>query len=384
MRSFGWNMPVDIHFGSGISQRIAADLGGRRCVVLAFDQAFELGLQSSWTRQLGSQLLGWLPVPCGPAMLAGARQLAQQLWPLLRANPQAVVVALGGGTVMDLAKVLRCLPREGEFETLVPALHGQTRWPALKCRDLWLAPTTAGTGKELNRWATLQEIANGRWVQRALDEPFSWASKAYIDPWLTATCPVDLTRKAALHALCLALGSIWSLHAHPMGVGQGVTAARQVIATLPAVMADPYDLQLRRELSMAALQAGLACSQMRYGQIHERARAENPTAQLLHSSAAKPETLGHAFACDSAWLLPETWFKALGANAHTDCLLGSIFGGTPRDGAAALAAWLAEVGVPAYPPQRRLAQTSTAAPATRRDPAPSLGTSASSLGLLAN
>ena len=102
-----------------------------------------------------------------------------------------------------------------------------------------------------------------------------------------------------------------------MGVGQGVTAARQVIATLPGVMADPYDLQLRRELSMAALQAGLACSQMRYGQIHERARAASPTAQLQHSLAARPETLGHAFAFDSARLLPESARVFLAAEVLT-------------------------------------------------------------------
>lgn len=368
MRSFGWNMPVAIHFGSGVSQRIAAELKGRACVVLAFDQAFELGLQSSWTRQLGTAMLGWLPVPCGPAMLAGAQQLAHQLWPLLRAHPQAVVVALGGGTVMDLAKVLRCLPRDSGFEALVPALRGQTGWPELSCRDLWLAPSTAGTGKELNRWATLHEVVDGHCIQQTLDEPFGWASKAFIDPWLTATCPLDLTRNAALQTLGLALGSIWSIHAHPMGVGQGVMAARQVIATLPAVLNDPYDLELRSELSMAALHAGLACSQMGYGQIHEQTVAVRPSAQFGHRTAASSDSVGHGRAGASARLLPQTWLEALGVNAHTDCLLGSIFGGSPRGGAASLAAWLDAVGVPAHLPHQRPLQIRSAPYAMRNEP----------------
>jgi hypothetical protein len=111
---FQWRMPVDVRFGAGCTSELAAQLGERSAVVMAFEPATTLGWRAQWTRDLGQRLRAWVEVPDGLSSMARCREFAEQVWPVLAAEPGTVLIALGGGTTLDIAKVLRCRPVEAD------------------------------------------------------------------------------------------------------------------------------------------------------------------------------------------------------------------------------------------------------------------------------
>jgi phosphonate metabolism-associated iron-containing alcohol dehydrogenase len=327
---FDWRMPVDLRFGAGCSDELATALGDRAAVVLAFEPAQALGLRQRWQGALGARLRAWVPVSDGLSSIARARDMAQRVWPLL--DDGAVLVGVGGGTTLDLAKVLRCRASDGNFEAVVAALRGQAAWPSLQLAPLWLLPTTAGTGSEVTRWATVWDTDTDPAAKRSLDEPWGYAQRAFVDPALTLSCPPGVTRDTALDALAHALEALWNRHANPVSSRLAVAAARSVIRHLPALLDRPRDLALRTRIALASLQAGLAFSQTRTALAH-----------ALSYELTLEQGVPHGLAC-AIWL-PTAWRLALGHSADTDAALAEVFAWPADQGAARLQDWLHGLGI---------------------------------------
>ncbi|MFM8769932.1 MAG: hypothetical protein ACKOD9_19980, partial [Rubrivivax sp.] len=100
-------------------------LGDRSAVVLAFEPATALGWRAMWTGQLGERLRAWIEVPDGLSSMTRCREFSEQVWPLLAVDPGTVLIALGGGTTLDLAKVVRCRP--GREDPRVEQAAAQSR-----------------------------------------------------------------------------------------------------------------------------------------------------------------------------------------------------------------------------------------------------------------
>jgi alcohol dehydrogenase len=327
---FGWQLPVALRFGAGCSDELAAALAGRAAVVLAFPPAEALGLRGRWQAALGAQLRGWVTAPDGLSSISRACALSVVLWPLM--DDDTVLVAVGGGTTLDLAKVLRCRPAEGGFEAVAAALRGQAPWPDMRPAPLWLLPTTAGTGSEVTRWATVWDTEAEPAVKRSLDEPWGYAERAFVDPALTLSCPPEVTRDTALDTLAHALEALWNRHANPLSSALAVAAARGVLRHLPALLQQPRDLGLRSQLALASLQAGLAFSQTRTALAH-----------ALSYDLTLQQGVPHGLAC-ALWL-PTAWRLALGRSADTDAALAQVFDRSAADGLLALQHWLQGLGV---------------------------------------
>ncbi len=215
-------------FGAGCVEGLPEALGSRRAVVVAFPMAEELGIEARLSRALGDRLVQWVPCPDDIASLSNALRLCGQVWPVLDAHPDAVLIGIGGGTVLDLAKVARCRPVASDGDAIAAALRGKAPWPQLQPATLWLVPTTAGTGSEVTRWATVWDTDAHPHAKLSLDEPFGYAQRAWIDPLLTLTCPSEVTRDSGVDALGHALESIWNRHANPVSDAIALAARRQL------------------------------------------------------------------------------------------------------------------------------------------------------------
>jgi phosphonate metabolism-associated iron-containing alcohol dehydrogenase len=333
---FAWQMPVQLRFGSGCTRGLASELGDRPVLVLAFEPAAALGLQAAWTQAIGSRLHAWIPVPEGLSTLSLARSLAARVWPLLVAQPNAVLLALGGGSVLDIAKLLRAVPESGDFESTAVALRGAAPWPALRLAPLWLVPTTAGTGSEVTRWATIWDTDGRIALKRSFDEPWGFADRAFVDPELTLSAPAALTRDTALDSFAHALEAIWNRHANPLSDALAVQAARRVWAHLAGVLAEPAALAGREQLSLAALEAGLAFAQTRTALAHALSYALTLEQGVPHGLAV------------ATWL-PTACRLAVGRDAGIDARLQAVFEVPAAECADALQAWLASLGVATDP-----------------------------------
>jgi alcohol dehydrogenase class IV len=177
-------------------------------------------------------------------------QVAQLIRLVDRTRPD-VVVGLGGGSVLDTAKLGRLLS-DPEPARKNPKLRKR---PA----RLVLLPTTAGSGAEMTRFADVP----GR---RPLDHPALLADVAVVDPRLTDSCPPAVTYPAAFDALAHALESFWSTRSTPASRALSWQAAGDLAEVLRDPLEAPAPRQ-RNRLAAAATRAGRAIDTTRTGAV---------------------------------------------------------------------------------------------------------------------
>jgi alcohol dehydrogenase class IV len=219
---------------------------------------------------------------------------------------------------------------------MAAAVRRREAWPPLQRAPLWLVPTTAATGSEVTRWATLWDTDSEAVQKLSFDEDFGWADRAFVDPQLSVSCPVEVMRDGALDALSHALEAIWNRHANPVSDALAMSAASRILDALPKALAQPQEPAWRTELSLAALTAGIAFSQTRTALAH-----------ALSYAVTLEQGLPHGRAC-AIWL-PMVWRLAIGISRPVDHLLGRLFACPADEGAARLEHWLMAVGVSPSP-----------------------------------
>ena len=248
-----WN-PVRIRFGAGSFEQLAGQLAGRQYLLVTYPDGFAAGLAAQIMAQAGPPALVIDDIAPNPDLNALERQV-QRLTAL--ETPPQVIVALGGGSVIDSAKVFAAAARGG----LAPVLDHLRKTPAPARFDplpIIAVPTTAGTGSEVTHWATVWDSAAGRKYSLAL--PGLYPEAAIIDPALMLSKPRGLTVSTGLDAFSHALESVWNHHATPVSRLYAVAAAREIMAVLPALAADLANPGLRARMAQAALFAGMAFS----------------------------------------------------------------------------------------------------------------------------
>jgi len=328
MTSWQYHNPVSVHFGAGCIDNLPRILAGRRATLVTFPEAAGLGLTARLERLLGASLVAIIDRTQANPDVDGLAELYRGFW--ARPDPGEILVAVGGGSVLDTAKALMVGTADGSFEALIALLATGKPFAPHRIKPLIAIPTTAGTGSEVTPWATIWDRGAGKKYSLHLRE--TWAEAALVDPALTVSLPVGATLAAGLDALSHALESIWNVNANPVSDTHAVTAARAVLATLPVLIADLGNLELRRRMSLAALQAGLAFSNTKTALAH----SISYDMTLRHG-------LPHGIAC--SFTLPLVLARALGADAGRDAVLARIFDGALADAPARLTAFLEGLGV---------------------------------------
>ncbi|MFE7119624.1 phosphonoacetaldehyde reductase [Streptomyces sp. NPDC057654] len=162
------------------------------------------------------------------------------------------VVAIGGGSVLDTAKTAALLAGGGR------SVEGALREgvPQARTTALVAVPTTAGSGAEVTRTATVWDERGGR--KRALDHAGLFPDLAVVDPLLTMSAPGAVWASCGLDALSQAVESSWAVAATDESARFSLPAVRMAADGLDAVLADPDDERARTRLSRASVLAGLA------------------------------------------------------------------------------------------------------------------------------
>ncbi|EOA03150.1 phosphonate metabolism-associated iron-containing alcohol dehydrogenase [Herbaspirillum frisingense GSF30] len=332
-----WNFhnPVAIHAGAGSLATLPQLLAGRRAILITFPEAAALGLEQAIAALLGPQLVAIENNVQPNPDVAWLGAMHERLW---QQHPDVpCLIALGGGSVIDCAKAMLAPTPSGRFEELLTHLRQDSAFqpdPA-RIKTLIAIPTTAGTGSEVTPWATLWDAAGGH--KYSLHRPWTWPEAALIDAELMRSLPPAATLASALDALSHALEAIWNRHRNPVSSTLAASAARSILATLPALMRQPDALALREQMAVAALQAGLAFSNTRTALAHS-----------LSYDITLRQGVVHGIAC--SFSLPHILRLALGRDASVDALLLDIFDASDAYQAVArLTAFLEALGVSTDP-----------------------------------
>ncbi len=318
--------PVKIVFGAGVFARLPAAIGGRRYAVVTYPDGVFADLVARLAAAAGDPALVVADVAPNPDFetLRGQSTRFSEL-----GAPPDVIVAIGGGSVIDSAKVFAAAA--GDFERVQRRLEGADGDDAPAPVPVIAVPTTAGTGSEVTCWATVWDVQAGR--KHSLAQPGLYPERAIVDPELTLAKPRRLTVATGLDALSHALESLWNVNANPVSARFAVDAARGILECLPVLVNDPGNLDLRTRIAKAALFAGLAFS--------------NTKTALAHN-LSYPITLGygvdHGIACSVS--LPAILLSVDGIGGFREASLREIFGADPSAAAQALRRFLSGLDVP--------------------------------------
>ena len=194
-----------------------------------------------------------------------------------------VVAAVGGGSVIDLAKAVAMLLGNGGDPLDYLEVIGSGRkitQPALPCVAV---PTTAGTGAEVTANAVLASPAHG--LKASLRSPLMIPRVALVDPELTVSCPPRVTAASGLDALTQCLEPFVSVRANPLTDGLAREGLRRAAAGLRAAYADGRDLGARADMAMCSLLGGIALANAKLGAVHGLAGVIGGTADVPHGVA---------------------------------------------------------------------------------------------------
>ena len=180
------------------------------------------------------------------------------------------VFAMGGGSVIDVAKILKGLA-SGNLEMGEAAaleMVGTKRYLKLASSPIRLIalPSTAGTGSELTKWATIWDMQDKK--KYSVEREDMYPFEAWIDPQLSAGMTKGITVSTGLDAMCQAIEAYWSTKSNPIVRRLSARAITEVVQHLEHAADHPEDLEARGGMCLGSVFAGLAFSQTRTTACH--------------------------------------------------------------------------------------------------------------------
>jgi len=165
------------------------------------------------------------------------------------------VIALGGGSVMDLAKVAMaylCQNKENIYELI----DYKEKFP--KTIPSIFLPTTHGTGSEVTMWGTVWNFKEKK--KYSISHPNLYPSLAILDGNLTLSLPLDISITTTMDALSHSFESIWNKNGNPISTEYAIKAICSILKNIEILKEDSTNLGTRNKLLYAATSAGLAFS----------------------------------------------------------------------------------------------------------------------------
>ncbi len=257
--SFEFATAGRVVFGPGRALELPAlvDGWGERAVVFT-------GSRPDRHRELATSLpmdVAVLPVVGEPTV-----ESARDAVGAAREHGADVVIAVGGGSVIDLGKAVAMLLGNGGDPLDYLEVIGRGRPIDRPSRPFAALPTTAGTGAEVTANAVLASAEHGR--KASLRARSMLPSLALVDPLLTVDCPPAVTASSGLDALTQCLEPLVSRNANPVTDALAAAGLRHAAAGLRAAYADGRDVTARTEMALCSLLGGLSLANAKLGAVH--------------------------------------------------------------------------------------------------------------------
>lgn len=177
-----------------------------------------------------------------------------------------LVIAIGGGSVLDVGKSLCCLyGREIPSAEALRKMIQSKAYGTPNCR--WIGvPTTAGTGSEVTCWATIWDSPNN--AKYSVDTPENYAYAAVVDPTLAASMPLKLAVSSALDAVAHATESYWAKASNAASKALALRAIRTVMENIDELLVNNDGRTAHDAMAKGSMLAGLAFSNTRTTACH--------------------------------------------------------------------------------------------------------------------
>jgi alcohol dehydrogenase class IV len=208
-------------------------------------------------REQGRRVLVWDGVMQEPRV-----EELERAMQAVRDSQAAAIIGIGGGSVMDVAKLAAalCDGRQGIGDVFGIGLLANRALP-LAC-----LPTTAGTGSEVSPIAIVQDPADGQ--KKAVISPHLVPDAAFVDPALTVGAPREVTAASGIDALTHCIEAYANRQAHPLTDGCALEGIRRIGRSLARACEQGDDLVARADVAFGSLCGGLCLGPVNTAAVH--------------------------------------------------------------------------------------------------------------------
>ena len=181
-------------------------------------------------------------------------------------------IGIGGGSPLDSAKAIAAMVTNPGG---IASYNGKTI--SVPTPPVVAIPTTAGTGSEATKFTIITDLETD--TKMLLKGDVLLPALAVVDPRFTMTSPKSVTAATGLDALTHAVEAYTSVKAMPLTDSYAISAIRRILKWLPVAYRDGLDQEARREMSIAALEAGICINNSSVTIVHGMSR---PIGALFH------------------------------------------------------------------------------------------------------
>jgi alcohol dehydrogenase len=265
-----WSFPTDIRFGAGRINEIAdicLSSGIKRPLLVTDSGLAKLSMlrdAATACEQAGLAVTIFSDIKSNPIEKNVADGVA-----VLQAGKHDGVIAFGGGSVLDVGKVVAFMA--GQSRPLRDFEDVDDRWTRADTTGILpviAVPTTAGTGSEVGRAGVISfEGEQSMLAKKIIFHPRMMPAVVISDPQLTVGLPADLTAWTGMDALAHCFEAFCAPGFHPMADGIALEGMRLIKEFLQRAVTDGNDLEARGSMLVAATM-GATAFQKGLGGIH--------------------------------------------------------------------------------------------------------------------
>ncbi|TVQ40915.1 MAG: iron-containing alcohol dehydrogenase [Geminicoccaceae bacterium] len=262
MPTISYLTTIQFDFGAVAGVRDACQsLGITRPLIVTDQGVVQAGLLQRITDRLGNVIAADVfdDTPANPTE-AACRLCAERY---VESGADGII-ALGGGSAMDLAKTAGLLAAQGGKAGDYAMVEGGVARIRPDQPPLIAIPTTAGTGSEVGRGAVVV-LDDGR--KLALVSPHLIPKLAIVDPELTLDLPPLLTAGTGMDAISHCIETFTAPSHNPPAEAIAMDGLYRAVRALPRAVADGHDRAARFDMAMAAMEGAMAF-QKGLGAIH--------------------------------------------------------------------------------------------------------------------
>lgn len=263
MGQFRFYQPTRIHFGAGCLNQVGSIVGkyGKKCMLVTTTNTEDV-LRPLYDRvkallsEAGIQVVHFDKVVPNPTISGIEEAIA-----LVHQEKVEVVLAVGGGSSIDTAKSITLFNGAGKvdwpkvFSTYTDPF-AEYESPSPEVLPLVAVPTTAGTGSELTQAMVISDPEHND--KECIFHDKAFAKEAIIDPELMRTLPPRMTAITGFDAFTHSFESYLRDCASPYTRTIGMKAMSLIIETLPKLVKDTGNMELREKMAQAAMFSGIS------------------------------------------------------------------------------------------------------------------------------
>lgn len=256
-------LPGQLIMGNGSAVQVSTEaqkLGATRTLVLADPAIRNTGLIDDLVHRIQNEGIECevtydiLPEP--------PFELLEVMSSGLKGKGYDLFVGIGGGSVLDLTKVLAVMQTNpGPVYDMIGS--EKIEKPGL---PVILIPTTAGTGSEVTNIAIFTDSRDD--VKKGIVSRHLLSAVSIVDPVLTVTVPPFVTAATGMDALVHAIESYTSVRANELTDGIALHAMKLISRSLRQAVCNGNQLKAREEMSMGSLLAGISFGGAGVGAVH--------------------------------------------------------------------------------------------------------------------